>query len=82
LGQLTSGDTKQPLHISPRQREVLIGVAEGLSSKEIAARLNIGVRTVDTHRELVAHRLHIRNAAEFTKYAIEQGYILLEGSGA
>lgn len=64
--------------ISPRQRQVLIGVAEGLSSKEIAARLNIGVRTVDTHREQVARKLNIHNAADFTKYAIQHGYIQVE----
>jgi DNA-binding NarL/FixJ family response regulator len=47
----------------------------------MAARLNIGVRTVDTHRELVGRRLQIRNAAEFaTRYAIEQGYIQVEQS--
>ena len=79
LPQLTADRTKPRFNISPRQREVLIGVAEGLSSKEIAARLNIGVRTVDTHREQVARKLHIRNAADFTKYAIQQGYVTLEG---
>jgi two-component system nitrate/nitrite response regulator NarL len=76
----TSGHTNRRFDISPRQREVLIGVAEGLSSKEIAARLNISIRTVETHREHLARRLHIRNVAEFTRYAIEQGYIQLEGS--
>ena len=78
LRDLTRDRTKQRPTISPRQREVLIGVAEGLSSKEIAARLNIGVRTVDTHREQVARKLNIRNAADFTKYAIQHGYIQVE----
>jgi DNA-binding NarL/FixJ family response regulator len=78
LPQLTGDRSSPRFNISPRQREVLIGVAEGLSSKEIAARLNIGVRTVDTHREQVARKLHIRNAAEFTRYAVQQGYVILE----
>ena len=78
LRQLSGDHTRQPFTISPRQREVLIGVAEGLTSKEIAARLNIGVRTVDTHREEVARRLNIHNAADFTKYAVQQGLILVE----
>jgi DNA-binding NarL/FixJ family response regulator len=78
LQQLTRDQKASPTAISPRQREVLIGVAEGFSSKEIAARLNIGVRTVDTHREVVARRLNIRNAADFTKYAIQHGYIQVE----
>lgn len=75
LQELTRDPKNQRAAISPRQREVLIGVAEGLSSKEIAARLNIGVRTVDTHREQVARKLKIRNAADFTKYAIQYGYV-------
>jgi DNA-binding NarL/FixJ family response regulator len=78
LQELTRDPGKQRTAISPRQRQVLIGVAEGLSSKEIAARLNIGVRTVDTHREQVARKLNIRNAADFTKYAIQHGYIRVE----
>ena len=78
LQELTRDPSKQRAAISPRQRQVLIGVAEGLSSKEIAARLNIGVRTVDTHREQVARKLNIRNAADFTKYAIQHGYIQVE----
>jgi DNA-binding NarL/FixJ family response regulator len=78
LQELTRDPKRQRAAISPRQREVLVGVAEGLSSKEIAARLNIGVRTVDTHREQVARKLNIRNAADFTKYAIQHGYIQVQ----
>jgi DNA-binding NarL/FixJ family response regulator len=78
LSQMTGDRTKQQFTVSPRQREILIGVAEGLSSKEIATRLSIGVRTVDTHRELVARKLKIHNAADFTRYAIQQGYVSLE----
>ena len=78
LSQMTRDRTKQQFTVSPRQREILIGVAEGLSSKEIATRLSIGVRTVDTHRELVARKLKIHNAADFTRYAIQQGYVTLE----
>jgi len=77
LNQLAKDPPKRQSTISPRQREVLVGVAEGLTSKEIAARLNIGVRTVDTHREQVARKLNIHNAADFTKYAVQQGLILV-----
>jgi len=48
-------------------------LADGLSSKEIAARLNISVRTVETHRRNIYRKLKLRSVAELTKYAIRTG---------
>ncbi|MDX2194396.1 MAG: response regulator transcription factor [Gemmatimonadales bacterium] len=59
--------------VSPREREVLLGVAEGLTNKEIAARLGISHRTVETHRESLMQKLGIRTVAGLTRLAIEQG---------
>lgn len=71
-----SRDRTQPDYgMSPREREVLIGLAEGLSNKQIAARLDIGVRTVDTHRERLVRKLNIRNVAQLTRFAIEHGLV-------
>lgn len=64
--------------LTPREREVLILVAEGSSNKEIASKLKIGVRTVETHRERVMNKLDIRTAAGLTKYAIANGLIKLK----
>ena len=64
--------------MSPREREVLIGIAEGLSSKQIAARLDIGVRTVDTHRERLVRKLNIREVANLTRFAIQQGLVVAD----
>ncbi len=61
--------------LSPREQEVLIGVAEGLSNKEIADRLTVSVRTVETYREGVMRKLAIRGAAGLTKYAIAKGLV-------
>lgn len=65
----------QQLWISPRECEVLIGIAEGLSNKEVAARLDIGVRTVDTHRERLVRKLNIRSTAGLTRFALQHGLV-------
>ncbi len=63
--------------ISHREREVLIQIAEGLSNKEIACRLGVGVRTVETHRERIMRKLNIHSVAGLTKYAISKGLVAL-----
>ncbi len=69
------GEGPQLSNISNREREVLIAIAEGLSNKEIACRLNIGVRTAETHRERLMRKLNIHSIAGLTRFAIEQGLI-------
>ena len=63
--------------ITSREREVLIAIAEGLSNKEIATRLGVGVRTVETHRERIMRKLNIHSVAGLTKYAIAKGLVML-----
>ncbi len=71
------GEEAECDQISPREREVLVAIAEGLSNKEIAARLSVGVRTVETHRERMMRKLNIRSIAGLTRFAIQQGLIPL-----
>ena len=59
--------------LSPRESEVLQLLAEGKSSKEIAAMLHISVRTADTHRRNIVRKLNLHSVAELTKYAIREG---------
>lgn len=59
-----------PQDLTAREREVVAQIAEGLSNKEIACRLNIGTRTVETHRERVMRKLDIHTVAGLTKFAI------------
>jgi two-component system nitrate/nitrite response regulator NarL len=63
--------------LTNREREVLIHIAEGLSNKEIASRLGVGVRTVETHRERIMRKLNIHSVAGLTKFAITRGLISL-----
>lgn len=78
---VTSGGKKEPFaQLTSREREVLILIAEGQSNKEIASRLGIGVRTIETHRERIMRRLDIHSVAGLTKFAIANGMISLEES--
>ena len=61
-----------------REREVLIQIADGFSNKEIASRLGVGVRTVETHRERIMRKLDIHSVAGLTKYALSRGLVGLD----
>ena len=80
---VSSGGKIEPFsELTPREREVLVAIAEGQSNKEIADRLDIGVRTIETHRERIMRRLNIHSVAGLTKYAIANGLISLESGPA
>lgn len=59
--------------LSSREREVLQLVAEGQTTREIAEKLSLSSKTVDSHREHIMEKLGIRNIAGLTKYAIREG---------
>jgi DNA-binding NarL/FixJ family response regulator len=64
--------------LTAREREVLQLIAEGSSTKEIAACLNISVKTVETYRLRIMEKLDAHSIAELTKYAVRQGLTSLE----
>lgn len=57
--------------LTPRERDVLIGIASGNSNKEIAAGLGLSVRTVESYRETLTGKLGISGVAGLTRFAIE-----------
>ena len=59
--------------LTPRERDVLAGIARGLTNKETAAELGISHRTVETHRESLMRKLRIHTVAGLTKFALETG---------
>ncbi|MEC8082044.1 MAG: DNA-binding response regulator [Marinomonas sp.] len=61
--------------LTRRELDVLIALTSGHANKEVARRLNISVRTVETHRQNLKNKLDIHTLAGLTKYAIEQGLI-------
>lgn len=63
--------------LSPREREVLRLVADGVRSAAIARRLGITEATVEVHRRNLMRKLDIRNIADLTKYALREGITTL-----
>jgi DNA-binding NarL/FixJ family response regulator len=69
-------ETKSTLdRLTLRQREILQLIAEGQTTQEIARLLNIGVKTVETHRMQLMERLDIHDVAGLVRYAIRVGLI-------
>jgi len=68
-------DDENQIPLTPRQREVLQLIAEGRSTKEIAQRLDLSVKTVDTHRTLLMKQLDIHEVAGLVRYAMRIGMI-------
>ena len=64
--------------LTPREREVLQLMAEGFATKEVAHRLHVSVKTVETHRRQIMDKLDMHSVAELTKYAIREGLTTLE----
>ena len=62
-------------HLTNREREVLKLVAEGKTSKEIAALLCISIRTVESHRAHIMEKLNFKKTTELVRYAIKKGFI-------
>ncbi len=61
--------------LTEREREVFQLLAEGLRNHEIANRLHVSVKTVETHRAHILTKLGLSNIAELVKYAIEVGIL-------
>jgi DNA-binding NarL/FixJ family response regulator len=59
--------------LSRREKQVAVLVAAGLASKQIAAQLGIGLRTVNTYRESLARKLGASSPAVLTRYVLEHG---------
>ena len=61
--------------VSGREREIIQLLTEGKSSKEIASRLNLSVKTVEAHRSNIMHKLGLDSMGELTRYAIRNKII-------
>ncbi len=66
--------------LTPREREVLKALAEGLSVKEIASDLNVSIKTVEAHKFNLMRKLDIHNKAQLVHYAIQKKIIHLQAS--
>lgn len=73
VGGPSRGLEQAPL--SDREKQVLISLAWGHSNKEIAAELNLSVKTVETYKVRVAEKLGLRSRTEMVQYAVRQGWL-------
>lgn len=79
LGKSSEAEMEDPYDkLTDREKQVLKLIAEGLSHKEIASRLNISVKTVIAHQTNISEKLDIRSRAGLIKFAIYKGIIKLE----
>lgn len=63
------------MQLSEREKEILALIVKEFSSQEIAEKLEISVRTVDTHRKHIGKKLQTKSLIGLTKYAIQEGMI-------
>jgi DNA-binding NarL/FixJ family response regulator len=73
FSEATGTRTDSEIPLSSREREVLKMIAQEYSNSEIAARLFISIRTVDTHRRNLLRKLKLKNTAGLVKFAIQKG---------
>jgi DNA-binding NarL/FixJ family response regulator len=79
IDDYTAEDKQDPLgRLSAREREVLQLLAEGRTGAEIATRLALSQKTVETYRARLVEKLGIRDVAGLVKFAIQRGIVSLE----
>lgn len=74
-GSTPSSEDEAYARLTPRERQVLKMVAEGLSNKEIAAALDVAVKTVMAHRANLMEKLDIRNRSKLVQFAMRMGLL-------
>ena len=74
-GALTVHPHGSAVPLTVRERQVLVGVAQGYSSREIAAKLNRSVKTVVKHRSNMMRKLSLHDASAVTRFAIANGLL-------
>ncbi|MCX5683697.1 MAG: response regulator transcription factor [Planctomycetota bacterium] len=78
LGHTLAPQAHPTVALTPRQREVIQLIAEGLTTKQIAAHLHISAKTVETHRQQLMKKLDVQSIADVTKYALREGLTTLD----
>jgi two-component system response regulator NreC len=78
VSQLSKADYEAYRQLSDRERQVLQLLAEGNSTKEIAYKLRVSVKTVESHRQNIMTKLGIHSLPGLTKFAIREGLTSLE----
>ncbi len=74
---IVGGNKNSENELTEREKEVLKAFSEGLSFKEIADKLSISPRTVESHKTNILQKLELKNIVEMVKYAIKEGIVKL-----
>ncbi|MCD6586047.1 MAG: response regulator transcription factor [Desulfobacteraceae bacterium] len=75
---LETNDSSPAALLTAREREVLQLIAEGMKTKDIATRIHVSVKTVETHRQQIMRKLNAKSVAELTKIALREGITSLD----
>jgi two-component system response regulator NreC len=78
VNQLSGSEYDAYRQLSDRERQVLQLIAEGNSTKEIAYKLHVSIKTIESHRQNIMGKLGIRTLAGLTKFAVREGLTSLE----
>ena len=70
LRDMSAPDLSTKDSVTPREREIIQLLTEGLSNKEAAARLGISVKTIEAHRANIMRKLRLRSVTDLVRYAI------------
>ncbi len=70
-----SGQQRDGLHLSEREEDVIKQVARGYTNQEIADKLSLSVKTVETYRGRAMRKLGLRNRASLVRYALKEGWL-------
>ena len=76
LKSLRTGSKRAGSTLTSRERDVVQLIAEGHKNKDIAYLLNIGIKTVETHRANIMRKLELRTAADLVRYAVRNGLVI------
>ena len=71
------GKNEEDFGLSAKEKEVLILIAEGMSTKEIAWRIGVSTKTAESHRYNLMTKLKLHTVAELTKFAVRNGWVNL-----
>lgn len=66
---------KKETALTPREIEIIQHLCDGLAAKEVADKLNVSFRTIETHRNNILRKLGFNNTIELIKYAVKQGIV-------
>ena len=70
-----SAESAEQENLTPREQEILVCIASGLTNPQIARQLHISVKTVETHRSRIMKKLHLHTIADLVRYAIRTGLV-------